>query len=224
MNERQKSFLRLVIDRYIATAEPVGSQTLVHAGDLEVSGATVRNELRELEELGLLTHPHTSAGRIPTVLGYRYYVQELMQPEPIAPEVKVLLQRAAEAREREVRLKALGRAAAACLQNAVLVVRSPNSFYYTGTSYLFSQPEFHNIDLTISISAVFDQAEDHIDELYERATEGDQILVGSDQPFGEPLSLLVSRVGRESLVVIVGPVRMDYARSKTVLDEIQNMY
>jgi len=78
LRDRQKLILELVIREYTAQATPVGSQTLSENYDLEVSPATVRNDMARLEELGYLTHPHTSAGRVPTDLGYRYFVEQLM--------------------------------------------------------------------------------------------------------------------------------------------------
>ncbi len=79
LSERQKKILRAVVEQYIQTAEPVGSKTLVEHGGLEVSSATIRNEMAELEAKGLLEQPHTSAGRIPSPAGYRVYVNELME-------------------------------------------------------------------------------------------------------------------------------------------------
>src|SRR5713101_2642719 len=81
LGDRQRELLRAVIREYIATAEPVASAALVRRYGLGVSSATVRNELAALEEMGLLTHPHTSAGRVPTDLGYRYFIESLM-PRP----------------------------------------------------------------------------------------------------------------------------------------------
>jgi heat-inducible transcriptional repressor len=79
LTERQERILDLIVREYIDTATPVGSKTIVEAGDLTVSPATVRAEMAQLEQLGYLTHPHTSAGRTPTVLGYRYFVEYLMR-------------------------------------------------------------------------------------------------------------------------------------------------
>jgi heat-inducible transcriptional repressor len=75
---RQQKILRLVVQTYISTATPVGSKALLEANDLGVSSATIRNEMAVLEELGYLTHPHTSAGRVPTDKGYRYFVERLI--------------------------------------------------------------------------------------------------------------------------------------------------
>ena len=85
MTERRRLILKLVIQEYIETTEPVGSETLTRKYGLTVSSATVRNELSALEELGYLTHLHTSAGRVPTDAGYRYFVANLMDRTPLSP-------------------------------------------------------------------------------------------------------------------------------------------
>ncbi|HZT44632.1 MAG TPA: heat-inducible transcriptional repressor HrcA [Gaiellaceae bacterium] len=79
LSERQREILIRVVEEYVATGQPVGSKYLVERAGMRVSPATVRNELAELERLGLLTHPHTSAGRVPTDRGYRYYVDRLLE-------------------------------------------------------------------------------------------------------------------------------------------------
>lgn len=79
LSERKEKILRAVIDSYIMTAEPVGSAYILESHDLGVSSATVRNEMAALEEAGYLEKPHTSAGRVPSVLGYRTYVNQLMK-------------------------------------------------------------------------------------------------------------------------------------------------
>src|SRR4051794_8473902 len=83
LSGRQRDLLCHVVEEYVTTGQPVGSKTLVERAGLGVSPSTVRYELAELERLGLLTHPHTSAGRLPTEAGYRLYVDELLaRPEP----------------------------------------------------------------------------------------------------------------------------------------------
>ena len=86
MDERKEDILKAIILDYIATADPVGSRTIVKKYGLGVSPATVRNEMSDLEEMGFLEQPHTSAGRIPSQAGYRYYVDCLMRKEPISQE------------------------------------------------------------------------------------------------------------------------------------------
>ena len=78
LTDRERTVLQAVVESYIHTAEPAGSRRLVQQFDFGVSAATVRNTMSDLEIKGLLTHPHTSAGRMPTDLAYRYYVDSLM--------------------------------------------------------------------------------------------------------------------------------------------------
>ncbi len=79
LSDRQQEILRGVVEAHVATGQPVGSRTLVERMGFDVSTSTVRSELAELEARGLLTHPHTSAGRIPTERGYRYYADRLLE-------------------------------------------------------------------------------------------------------------------------------------------------
>src|SRR5947208_4637473 len=85
LTHRQGEILRGVVEAFVATGEPVGSRTLVDRAGLDVSPSTVRAELAELEARGLLTHPHTSAGRIPTEQGYRYYADRLLAHQDPRP-------------------------------------------------------------------------------------------------------------------------------------------
>jgi heat-inducible transcriptional repressor len=86
LSDRQRHILGLVVEEYVATGQPVGSRNLVERSGLGVSPSTVRSELAELERLGLLTHPHTSAGRVPTESGYRIYVDELLKRPESRPD------------------------------------------------------------------------------------------------------------------------------------------
>src|SRR5262245_15658302 len=79
LSDRKREILSRVVEEYVATGEPVGSKSLVERTGMSVSASTVRYELAELETLGLLTHPHTSAGRVPTESGYRFYADELLE-------------------------------------------------------------------------------------------------------------------------------------------------
>src|ERR671925_1123070 len=79
LTERQREILRRVVEEYVESGQPVGSKNLVMRAGMSVSPSTVRGELAELEARGLLTHPHTSAGRIPTETGYRYYAGALLE-------------------------------------------------------------------------------------------------------------------------------------------------
>ena len=86
LSARKKKVLTVVVEEYIRTAEPVGSKAIAGTPGLDVSSATIRNELAELTQMGYLEQPHTSAGRIPTPLGYRIYVNELMERQKLSVE------------------------------------------------------------------------------------------------------------------------------------------
>lgn len=88
LSERKLKILQAIIGDFIGTAEPIGSRTLSKKYDLGVSAATIRNEMADLEELGFLTHPHTSAGRVPSEKAYRLYVNELMKKKELSTKDK----------------------------------------------------------------------------------------------------------------------------------------
>ncbi|NLG85009.1 MAG: heat-inducible transcription repressor HrcA [Firmicutes bacterium] len=102
MDERKRRILKVITDDYIASAEPVGSRTIARKYDLGLSPATIRNEMADLEEEGYLEQPHTSAGRIPSHRGYRYYVNELMERRRLQPEEIERIVKGMSARKRAI--------------------------------------------------------------------------------------------------------------------------
>src|SRR5437868_8549891 len=96
LNERERRILEAVIQTYVETAQPAGSRSLAHKFGLGVSPATIRNTMSDLEEKGYLFHPHTSAGRVPTDLAYRLYVDSLMRRQPLSARERVDIRRQLE--------------------------------------------------------------------------------------------------------------------------------
>lgn len=92
LNDREKQILKALIDHYITTAEPVASSALAQKYGLSLSSATIRNTIKELEEMELVMQPHTSAGRIPTTIGYQHYVDYLLRPERLSKSDKEKIQ------------------------------------------------------------------------------------------------------------------------------------
>jgi heat-inducible transcriptional repressor len=97
LDDRAKTLLKALVERYIADGQPVGSRTLSRASGLDLSPATIRNVMADLEELGLIASPHTSAGRIPTARGYRLFVDTMMTARPL--ELEMVAAEMAQARE-----------------------------------------------------------------------------------------------------------------------------
>jgi len=91
LTERKLRILQAIIDDFVFSAEPIGSRTLSKKYDLGISPATIRNEMADLEEMGYLTHPHTSAGRVPSDKAYRLYVDSMMERRPLGDEEKEVI-------------------------------------------------------------------------------------------------------------------------------------
>ncbi len=96
LSSRKQDILKAVIQEYIKTANPVGSRTISRSSDLSLSAATIRNEMSDLEEEGFLNHPHTSAGRVPTVHGYRFFVDYLLKMKRLTEEERIRLKQTLE--------------------------------------------------------------------------------------------------------------------------------
>jgi heat-inducible transcriptional repressor len=214
MNTRQQELLNLVINNYVATAEPVGSRFLVSKAGLDWSEATVRNELRELEEQGYLKHPHTSAGRLPTLKGYQYYLStinfsklQLSKTEGVKLEKSIQI-----SGEYESARKNLAKTVVELSGETVLIAFSRDFVYYTGLSNLFQKPDFADREIMINISDVFDRCEEVIPDFFDEVEDAPKFFLGKEHPFGEMLSVAAMRFGKngESLMALLGPQRMDY--------------
>lgn len=226
MEKRKEDLLKLIVENYVATAEPVGSKFLVDSADLDVSGATVRNEMRELEESGYLAQPHTSAGRIPSEAGYRYYVRHLMAAEtPKGGVLRELTKIVSGESDSVSRRKHIARFTAEYAGNAVIIAWQRNSIYYTGLANLFLQPEFRNVSEAVSISSLFDECEERIDDLYEASDQSEPtVLIGRENPLGSLCGTVAIRLHGESLMAIIGPWRMPYGRAVGVLQTLKNIF
>lgn len=128
LTERRQQLLQYIIDEYVRSAQPVASNTLVEKYNLPLSSATIRNEMARLEEEGYLDQPHTSAGRVPTSRGYRYYVEALMREERVPEELQYTIRHQFHqaARELEEWARLAAAVMASSLRNAA-VVTTPHS-------------------------------------------------------------------------------------------------
>jgi len=224
MDSRKQELLKLVIESYVDTADPVGSRFLVSNNDLKVSEATVRNEMRDLEQEGYLAQPHTSAGRIPTEKGYQFYIKNLLTPVAVkkktTDEIKGLL-RQAKAEDEKRQKKTLAVYVAERTHSAVIVVFGRDSFYYTGISYLFAQPEFRDTVRTVNVSRVFDHLEEHIDDVYDKMNKKDiSVFVGKENPLGSDCGTVGAQSSGGELFLTLGPMRMNYAKHISMMSYI----
>lgn len=216
ITERQKQILCQIVEEYAETASPVGSMTMAKL--FNVSPATIRAEMARLEMLGLVAQPHTSAGRVPTDAGYRFYVNNL---ETI--EQEKMPERGAHALE--VRVSSQSQADEA-IRRAVdtLVELTGNlglatiggQLYLSGISTLFTQPEFGDIRRVQAVAKLLDNLEPWLRE----AAPGEalNIFIGHENPIGKnsEVSLIISRFkspfSDRSYIGVLGPTRQNYAR------------
>lgn len=225
LSPRQKTILKTLIKEYIRSAQPVASGILVEKYRLDISPATVRNELTVLEDLGYIYQPHTSAGRVPTEAAYLLEIEENYHKKRDAkPADKEALE--AVLRDSES-FKPAARILAELSGNAVFWAFHKNDLYHTGLSNLFSQAEFKQSEMLFDVSQVIDRMEEIIDGLFDELPEGTQVYLGSNNPFGAFLgtALLKYRHGGVSgLCGILGPMRMDYARNLSLLTHLEEYF
>jgi heat-inducible transcriptional repressor len=137
LNPRQRQVLTALVDHYIVKAEPVSSKVLSQSAILSASSATIRNTLGTLEDMGFVEQPHTSAGRLPTDLGYRAYVDELMHPEPLSPDDRAALDRAMQHEESlEARMARVAQVLADRTHLLALVVPPPSQTVFRRLSLI----------------------------------------------------------------------------------------
>lgn len=203
MKQRQKNLLEYIVKEYIRTAFPVGSNLLVDKHFKDLSSATVRNEMAELEKEGLITHPHTSAGRIPTEEGYRYYIDNFIKDTEIK-EIKEI--------RKLGNFKDIAKKIAEISGLAVVISFTKDDVYYTGISNVFSQPEFHQYDLAYNFTSVIDHLDDVISGIYDEIGDSVEVKIGSENPFGADCGLIITK-NKEKLIALLGPIRMDYVKN-----------
>lgn len=218
MTERQIAILTAIIEQYAEVAVPVGSVTLAKL--FNVSSATIRSEMARLEEMGLIEQPHTSAGRIPTDKGYRFYVNLLTQQN----ENNLELDRSARAIE--ARVSTHGSRADRAIRSAVdsLVDLTQNlglatigdELYLSGIGNLFSQPEFMTGSHAQSVARLLDNLEPWLREV--APNEPLNVFIGSENPIGRAsgATLIISRFrspfSDNSYIGVLGPTRQSYGR------------
>lgn len=232
---RQKEILCQIVEEYAETASPVGSVTMAKL--FRVSPATIRAEMARLEALGLIAQPHTSAGRVPTDAGYRFYVNNLENGVARFEESEVIkrsLERGTHAIE--VRITSQSQADAA-IRRAVdsLVELTGNlglatiggQLYLAGMSRLFTQPEFTDTRRVQAVAELLDNLEPWLMEV--APGEPLNIFIGQENPIGKnsEVSLIISKFrspfSDRSYIGVLGPTRQNYSRVMSLVRYTGNM-
>ncbi len=227
MTERQQILLKLLVDSYIQTAEPVSSQSLVQMSRLGFSSATIRNDLAALEENGYVKSPHTSSGRIPTDKGYRFYIEWFVDKPKTSVNERRQLEESARGSNVELRVRRLARALSELTGNVVVLSSAPERSYATGISLLLAMPEFHDPEMVMHLGKMLDRREKWLTALRKQLGNEIAILLGEDSPFGKEMAAMTlvfkQETGERLLMSIIGPMRMNYEHNLAMLREAQQL-
>lgn len=227
LTKRQQDLLAAIIEQHAEVAAPVGSVTLAKA--FGVSSATIRSEMAMLERLGFIKQPHTSAGRVPTDRGYRYYVNQLRASEDDTVETigrkltrneSVIDRRISHAGEQEQAVKSAVESLAEVTRNVGFAMMG-NRQYISGLSRLFNQPEFVESESVQQVAYLLDNLDNWLRET--KPSEALKVYIGSENPVGASsgCSLVISRFASpfsdHSYVGILGPTRQNYREVMSVV-------
>ncbi|MFH1233452.1 MAG: hypothetical protein V1649_02255 [Patescibacteria group bacterium] len=224
MEERKVLILNTIIKEHIKTGAPVGSEVLVDKYKLDISPATVRHEMAELEEAGYIKQPYTSAGRIPTEIAYDLYIKNLSGKKLSAIEIKIFTKLLKN--KDELSFKQVAKELAKISNNAVFWAFHQNNLYYTGISNLLSQPEFYQTELIYDISQIIDRVDEIINNIFNKLKTGPQIFLGSTNPFGDFCGTILIKYKFKNnigLFGILGPIRMDYEKNLALIKFIYSL-
>jgi transcriptional regulator of heat shock response len=225
MEDRKNNILNIIIKEHIKTGAPVGSEAVTDRYKLNVSSATVRNVMGELEDEGYIRQPYTSAGRIPTEKAYNYFIANLSEKK--VPDKEAKYMHSVLAGKIESDLKNAAKALAKFTGNAIFWAFYRHNLYYTGISNLFAQPEFTQSGFICQTGAIIDRLDEIIDDIFEDIKFEPEIMIGSNNPFGNFCGTIITKYKHKNdigVFGILGPMRMDYEKNlsliKLTVDEL----
>ena len=238
LSDRQIRLLDAIITEYLNTSEPVGSNYLVKKYNLTVSPATVRNEMAELLRLGFLEMSHSSSGRVPTSMAYKFFLQELLEEEelPLLQEVAIRQKLYANRYEFEKLLQKCVVSLADLTQELSIAVTYDGFMVHAGAVHILDKKEFWEIEVTKTALSLLDNFE-LLEQILKRSPEGIseiEFLIGTD--LGVPnlsnCSLVFTRfksAKSSGFFAVLGPSRMRYQNvipslryAKNLVEEILN--
>ncbi|MEW5894612.1 MAG: hypothetical protein AB1650_02470 [Candidatus Omnitrophota bacterium] len=230
IQDRKERILGIVVNEYIRTINPVSSGYIVEKYKIDLSSATVRNILGELESDGYLTHPHTSAGRIPTEDGYRYYVDHLMYEIALLEEQKQRIKMECE-RERQNLERILEKTSRMISDlthcTSIVTIEGPEGkFFCTGTRYVVEFLECSDLQKIKEILALLEEKEKLLELINCNLRKKMEIFIGHEIEGCNIVdcSMAVSAYrlhnGQGGRIAILGPKRMNYGKVVSALDYV----
>lgn len=235
LTARQTRILKAIIDEYMETADPVGSESLDKKYNLEVSPATIRNEMVSLTKAGFLRQPHTSSGRIPSPAAMKFYIDQLMEEKQMSlvDEVKAK-EEVWDSRSDIDELMDEATHALASRTKSIAVAaikgKNKNRFWHAGSSYIFQNPEFSSILACQNLFSIFEEM-DKLDRLFFGISDVPspmEVLFGEELEWPElkPAGIISTHFtikGRPGALGVIGPARISYPTVIPILRYFGNM-
>lgn len=227
ITQRQKEILNRLVEEYINSAEPVSSKLLEKRYDFRISPATIRIEMQKLTDDGFISQPHTSAGRIPTDKGYRFFVNNLF--EKGVPEAKDIFN-LEDGLEKEMgdRVRFIQRLtknlAAFSSDLALGYLFNEDVLWKEGWEGVLQEPEFETPELIINFADVIKNFEKEIEEF--KINSGIKVYIGKENPFSKAkeFSIIISSCNfpnkEKGVLAIMGPKRMAYERNISLINTL----
>lgn len=226
MTERQQNLIKNIIEEYIEKAQPVGSEFLSEMMEPKISSATIRNEMAELVKGGYLEQPHLSAGKVPTLKGWQYYLNNLLiERLPAVHRNNLVRMRIGKRGEQRENVKSYARKISELSGQLCVLAFSDHDFYYTGLTNLLNQPEFGDRTIICSLSQVIDRLDKILAENFEQLGKETKVLLGGENPFGDFCSAIFTRLKSPNrvLIGILGPVRMNYRQNLALIRRVREL-
>ena len=219
LTQRQIQILRSLIEEYIETAEAVGSETLEKKHSISASPATIRNEMVRLTTLGYLKKPHTSAGRVPTSAGMKFYVKQLMKEKDLSVAEEVAVKENLwDFREKEEKFfKELTKSLAQRTKALAMATTEGGDFYCSGYANILDMPEFFDIDMTKALLTIVDEYE-YFNTLFAGILDEEEVhvLLGEELgpqmkgPYGFVFTHYETPKHLAGEIGVLGPTRLNY--------------
>lgn len=223
ITERQEKLLNVIVKEYINSAEPVSSQMLEKKHDFDISPATIRIEMQKLTDKGFLSQPHTSAGRVPTDKGYRFFVDKLLGEK--SKNLKIEDWFAEDMEDSFKFIQSLTKHIAETTKALTLSYsEKENLFWKEGWEDVLKEPEFEERDCLLDFTNFLKNFENHIEEL---KTDSDiNVCIGKENalPKAKDFTVISSRYhlpdGGKGIISILGPKRMEYDKNISLINSL----
>ncbi len=228
LTERQEKILNTVIGEYIELAQPVSSQCLEKKYDFGICPATIRTEMQKLTDNGFLCQPHTSAGRVPTDKGYRFFVDNLLEKEIGDAFDKLTTGWFENEIEDNIKFiqnltKNLAHISGSL---ALSYLQGEKVFWKEGWEEILKEPEFGEKDFAVNFAGFLENFENNIDDF--EIDSGIQVYIGKENPFkgAKDFSLISAKYhlpNEEGIISILGPKRMAYGKNISLINSLNKL-